>query len=123
MNVYASSYSAARRDLERAFEVVVGLAGESDDDVGRDREVGHDATGLGQPLEVPVAGVAAVHQCQHAVAPGLERIVQVLADGRRLGHRSERLGPHVLGVGARVPNPPDPGDCADVAEQIGEQRT
>ena len=68
--------------LERALEVVVGLAGEADDDVGRHGQVGHRRPGGGQALEVALGRVAAVHGGQHPVAARLERQVQVLAHGR-----------------------------------------
>ena len=66
-------------DLERALEVVVGLAGEADDDVGRHRQIGNGGAGRRQPLEVALGGVAAVHRGQHAIGAGLQRVVQVLA--------------------------------------------
>ena len=51
-----------RDDLERALEVVVGLAREADDDVGGHGEVGdRSSRAVGQPLEVALGGVAAVH--------------------------------------------------------------
>ena len=77
---------------------------------------------LGEPLEVALGGVAAVHRGEHAVAAGLQRVVQVLAHRAGLGHRRERLGAHVLGVRARVADPPDALDRADGAQQVGEQR-
>ena len=57
-----------RGDLERAREVVVGLAGEADDDVGRHGEVGDAARAVGEALEVALGGVAAVHRRQDPVA-------------------------------------------------------
>ena len=83
---------------------------------------GTDAAGVGEPFEVARRRVAAVHGGQHAIAAGLQRVVQVLAHGRGLGHRRERLRPHVLGVRAGEPHPPDPVDGADDPQQIGEQR-
>ena len=83
-------------DLERALEVGVGLAGEADDDVGGDREVGDRGARRGEALEVAGRGVAAVHARERAVAPRLERQVQVLAHRGALGHRRDRLGPQVL---------------------------
>ncbi len=43
------------------FEVAVGLAGEADDDVGGERDVAFGGLGPGDALEVPVAGVLALH--------------------------------------------------------------
>ena len=72
--------------------------------------------------EVALGGVAAVHRGQHAVGAGLQRVVQLRAHGRRLGHRGERLGPHVLGVRRREADPADAVDGTDGPQQVGEQR-
>ena len=122
MNVKASSKRASAATSSVRCEVVVGLAGEADDDVGRHGEVGHDAAGLGEAGEVALGRVAAVHRGEHAIGAGLQRVVQLRAHGRRLGHRGERLGPHVLGVRRREADPADAVDGADGAQQIGEQR-
>ena len=81
-------------DLERALEVGVGLAGEADDDVGGDREVGDRVARRREPLEVALGGVAAVHARERAVAPRLQRQVQVLAHATRTrpSPRSSRAG-------------------------------
>ena len=109
-------------DLERALEVVVGLAREADDDVGRHGEVGHDAPGVGEAGEVALGRVAAVHGGEHAIRAGLQRVVQLRAHRIGLGHRRERLQAHVLGVGRREPDPADAIDLAGGAQQVGEQR-
>ena len=123
MNVKASSKRGVGSHLEGALEVVVGLAREADDDVRRDREIGHDATGLGEAFEVAGRGVATVHGGEHPVGPGLQRVVQLRAHGRRLGDRGERVGPHVLRVRRGEADAPDPRDGAGGAQQVGEQRT
>ena len=110
-------------DLERLLEVVVGLTGEADDDVGRHGEIGHDPPGLVELGEVPLGGVAPVHGGEDAVGAGLQRVVQVRADGGDVGHRGERLGAHVLRVRRREPDPADAVDVTGGAEQVGEQRT
>ena len=109
-------------DLERGGEVVLGLPREADDDVGGDGEVRDDPPGLGQPVEVALRRVAAVHRGQHAVGAGLQRVVEVRAHRRRLGHRGERLGAHVLGVRRREAHTADPVDGTDLPQQVGEQR-
>ena len=108
--------------LERALEVVVGLAGEADDEVGGDREVGDRGTRGGQPLEVALGGVAAVHAGERAVAPRLQREVQVLAHRRALGHRRDGLGPQVLRVRRREADAVDAVDRVERAQQVGELR-
>ncbi len=110
-------------DLERPLEVVVGLAGEADDDVGAHGQVVDRGASLAESLEVPVGRVAAVHQRQHAIAARLQRVVQVLAHRRCGRHRREGVGTHVLGVGAGVADAADARHRAHLAQQFGEQRT
>ena len=108
--------------LERALEVVVGLAGEADDEVGGDREIGDRGAGVGEAPQVALGGVAAVHAGQRAVAPRLQRQVQVLAHRRALGHRGDGLGPQVLRVRRREADAVDAVDRVERAEEVGELR-
>ena len=101
---------------QRLFEISLGLAGEADDDVGRHGQVIDGAAGFGQACEIPLGGVSAVHQREHPVAPGLQGVVQVLADGCGFRHCGERVGAHVLRVWARVTDPSDTVDGTDVAK-------
>ena len=109
-------------DVERGGEVVVGLAREADDDVGGHGEVGDDAPGLGQPLQVAGGGVPPVHRREDPIRSGLERVVQLLAHGGCGRHRPERLGAHVLGVRRREAHPTDAVDAPGRLEQVGEER-
>ena len=72
--------------------------------------------------EVALGGVAAVHARQRAVAPRLQRQVQVLAHRRALGHRRDRLGPEVLRVRRREADAVDAVDRVERAQQVGELR-
>ena len=80
------------------------------------------ARAVGEPLEVAVGAVAAVHAGEDVVAPGLERQVQVLAHADALGHRRDRVGAQVLRVRRREPDPLDAVDRVDGAQQVGELR-
>ena len=123
MNVKASSKRASAATSKRRREVVVGLTRKPDDDVGRHGEVGNDPAGFGEAVEVArAARVTTVHRGQHTVGAGLQRIVQLLADRRRTGHRDERLGAHVLGMRRREADATDALDGADGFEEVGEQR-
>ena len=75
-----------------------------------------------EPLEVALGGVAAVHARERAVAPRLQRQVQVLAHARALGHRRDRVGAQILRVRRREPDPLDAVDRVDRAQQVGELR-
>ena len=63
-----------------------------------------------------------MHQRQHAIAAGLQRIVEVLAHGGAGRHGSERMRAHVLGVRACEPHPTQTRHGADRRQKIREQR-
>ena len=110
-------------DGERLLEVVLALAGEPDDDVGRHRQVVDGGPGRRQPLEVARRRIAAAHGAQHPVAARLEREVQLLAHLGRLGHGRDRFGPQVLRVRAGEAHASDPLDPTDGAQEVGEERS
>ena len=72
--------------LERLAEVLLRLAGEADDDVGGQRQVGDGGAHLLDQPQVALAAVRPPHRLQHAGRAGLERQVRVLADRVALGH-------------------------------------
>ena len=96
--------------VQRLGEVLLGLAGEPDDDVGRDRDVGDRGADRVEPTEVSLAPVRAPHRLEHAVGARLQREVDVLADGRRLGHRVDHVGGEVVRMRRREPHPSDAVD-------------
>ncbi len=67
-------------DLQRLLEVLLRLAGEADDDVGRQGDVGDAGADHLDAVEESLARVGAAHRLQDAAAAGLERQVDVLAD-------------------------------------------
>ena len=70
-------------DVERLAEVVLGLAREADDEVGRQRDVRHRGADAVDEGQVALARVGAAHRLEHARGARLQRQVQVLADRRR----------------------------------------
>ena len=112
-----------RHDLERVLEVVVGLAGEADDEVGGDREVGDRRPGRGQPLEIALARCSpdawrpAPGRCPTATAGGGAGT----PPGSRPWPRSSRAaGPWGAGWCSGRGGCPRPS--ATAAQQLGEQR-
>ena len=88
-------------DFERLGEVGVCLAGEADDDVGRQREVGDRCAQLADEREIAVARVRAPHRLEDARRAGLERQVRVLADsGAVRPSRRSRLAGSPSGAGS-----------------------
>ena len=107
-------------DLERLGEVLLGLAGEADDDVGRDRRIGHVLADQRDAVQVALAVVGAAHRLEDPARSRLQRQVDVLADGLALGVGEQHVLPHVLGVRARVADPLDAVDRVDRAQQLRE---
>ena len=101
--------------LERLAEVVLGLAGEADDDVGAEGDVGDRGAHAGDEVEVALAGVGAAHRLEDARRAGLERQMDVLADGVALGDRGDHRLAEVLRVRAREADALDPVDRVAVA--------
>ena len=110
-------------DLERALEVVVGLAGEADDEVGGDGEVGDGGAGRGEPLEVALGGVAAVHR-----APACGRCPTAAAGAGARTPPASRPWPRSsrarrsFGCGLREADARMPSTAPTRAQQVGEQR-
>src|SRR5436190_8506204 len=106
--------------FERLLEVALGLAGEADDDVGRQREVGDAGPEVVHETQVALAAVRAPHRLQDARRARLERKMRVLADGLALGHRGDHVPPEVLRVRAREADALDSVDRVDRAQELGE---
>ena len=95
-------------DVEGLREVLLGLAREPHDDVGRDRDLRDRLPDRVQPPEVALAPVGALHRLQDAVRARLQREVDVLADLLALRHRLDHVGREVVRVRGREPDPPEP---------------
>ena len=79
-------------------EVLLFLAREADDDVGREGEVWHRGAQPRDELEVLLARVAAVHGLQDARRAALDREVEVGHHRGGLRHGGDDLVGEVLGV-------------------------
>ncbi len=62
-----------------------------------------------------------MHSSEDTITTGLQGVVEVLANRRCGSHSRERLGTHVLGVGAGEAHPADTRHRANLGEQIVEQ--
>jgi len=99
--------------------LVVGLAGEAHDHVGRQGE-----TGAGQPqgahaVDVLGAGVAADHPLEDPVAAGLHGHVHVLGEDFEVAVGGDEGGGEVARVRAGVAQAPQGGDLGDDAAEQG----
>ena len=71
---------------------------EAGEHVGRNAAVGHRGTDACDAVQIPLAGIFAVHQFQHLVAAALHRQVDVVADVVVAGHRVDDGVAQVLGI-------------------------
>ncbi len=109
-----------RDDVERLLEVLLGLAGEADDDVRADREVGDRRAHLLGQREVALLRVRAAHRLEDARRAGLQRQVHLLTDGVAFGHRRDHRLTEVFRVRAREADALDPVDRVAGAQQLTE---
>ena len=107
-------------DLERLLEVLLGLAREADDDVGRQREVRDRGAELVHEPQVALAAVGAPHRLEDAGRARLQRQVRVLADRVALRHRGDHVAAEVLRMRAREADALDALDGVDGAQELGE---
>ena len=81
----------------RVREVGVGLAGEANDHIGGQCDVGGMRSQGGDQVEVVATPVEATHALEYAVAAGLQWDVKVPAESRRRG-QLDQLGGEVVGI-------------------------
>ena len=103
-------------------EVLLRLAGETDDQVGREGQVRDGGAHLVHEPQEPLAAVSATHRLQDSRRAGLERQVRVLADRVALGHCGDHRRPEILRMRAREADPPDSVHGVAGAEQLAEVR-
>ena len=128
--------AAARREDEREGAVVadlladgqglrevgLGLAREADDDVRRDRRVGHVLADQRDAVEVALAAVRPAHRLEDPRRARLQRQMDVLADRRQPRVREDHVLAHVLRMRARVADALDAVDRVEPLQQLGERR-
>ena len=111
----------SRDGVDRLGELGVGLAGEADDDVGRDRRPVEPLLHQPAAVDEPPAAPAAAHAAQHAVAAALHRDVQVRATlSRMVGHHVDQLARDLGGFDAREPHAEVAGQLGNLPHQVRE---
>jgi len=105
----------------RGLEILLGLIGETDDEIARDCHVRHDRPRLFEHLQVMGGRVVAVHRLEDAIRPALGGHVQVSAHLRRIRHHTEDvLQVLVAGIARHKPDPLDAGNLGRHVEQVGQ---
>jgi hypothetical protein len=107
-------------ERDGVFEVLVGLAGEANDDVRRERDVAPCGFGPGNALEVPVAGVVALHGLEDGGAAGLDGEMDVVAEGGDGVDDVDDVAGEVAGVRGGKADALNARDFAYGGEEFGE---
>ncbi len=107
-------------DRERLGEVVLALAREADDHVGRERQAGHRLAQALRERDEALLRVGAAHRPEDAGGARLQRQMHVLADRRAFSVGGDHVVAHVLGVRARVADAVDAGHRIEQAQQVAE---
>ena len=102
------------------LELLLGLTGEADNDVGSQNQIGHDGLGVGHLLQVGLPVIVAVHGLQHTGRAGLEGQVQLLGDLGILCHGVEELLGSVSGMAGHEADEEIAGELGNRGQQIGK---
>ena len=105
--------AGALDDVERARESVLVLAGEADDHVGGEVEVGERL----ELRDVLRRRVPPAHRAEDAVVSGLQRHVQMRRRDARLAQRGDEVVRQVVHLDRREPQALDPRQRARLADQ------
>jgi hypothetical protein len=103
------------------FEVGVGLAGEADDHVAGDGDVALGGVDPAHALEVPVAGVLAGHGLENGGGAGLDREMDVVAEGGGGVDGLDDVAGEVAGVRGGEADAADAWEFTNGDEEFGER--
>ena len=109
--------------IERVLEVLLGLAGEPDDQIGGDCGMRDGGAHLLEDRQVAVGAVRAAHGPQHPVRTRLHRHMKGRADIRCLRHRLDDVVGELGRVRRGEPHPLEPVDPPACAQQLRERPT
>ena len=111
-----------RDDPQRRLELGLGLAGEADDEVAGDGDVGARGADPVEDAQIGIGVVAAVHRLQHAVAARLHRQMQIGHQLFDLGMGADQALGHVVGMAGRVADAGEARQRVERADQGVEAR-
>ena len=109
-------------DLERRLEIFLGLAGEADDEVAGNGDVGPRGADLLDGPQIAVGDVAAVHRLEDAVAARLHRQMEVGHQFVDLAMGGDQAVGHVGGMAGGVADALQAIDLGERADQAVEAR-
>ena len=110
----------ALHQFQGIFKFLVGLAGESHNDVGGQNDIGHDGAGVIHQFQILRRRIAAVHLLEDPVIARLERQMDMAGDFGILGHGIKQLFCGVLGVAGHEPQQEFAGQLGQFRQQVRE---
>ena len=105
-------------EVEQLLELVVGLAGEADDEGGADGDVRHGGAEAGEGVEDHRDVVGALHTSEDGGAAVLKGDVEVVTDLRNGGHGFDEWLADASGIGVHKA---EPGDLRNGGGELAEQ--
>ena len=108
--------------VEGVLEVLLRLAGEADNDIGRQRGVRQFFAHLVQDAEELLRAIRAAHVFKHLVGARLQRHVQLRAHIQGLGHRVNHIGGKFRRVRGGKAHPLQALDLTAGAQELGKGR-
>ena len=109
-------------ELAGLREILLGFAGKTDDDIGREIHVRADPAQIVDDLLVALAGVGPVHRAQDAVAARLQRQVHVFTQFRQPAVGLDQIPLESQRMRRRETDAGEAVDRVDPFEQLHERR-
>ena len=105
---------------DRVLEFLLRLAGETDDDVAGQNQLGHDLAAIVRQLQIFLAVIVPVHGFQHPVVAGLEGQVELLCDPGVFRNGVKELFACVLRVARHEAQPEFARQLCDLGHEVGK---
>ena len=105
---------------DRVLEFVLRLAGETDDHVAGQNQIGHDRAAIVRQLQIFFAVIVPVHGFQHPVVAGLEGQVELLGDLGVFRNGIKEFFACVLRVARHEAQPELARQLCDLGQEVGK---
>src|SRR5205085_1515944 len=108
-------------EIEQVFKLLLGLAGETDDEGRADGDAGDPGADAGDECLDVFARSLAPHEFEHARMDVLERNVDVAADVAARGDAGDEFVAPMRGMGVEQANPKLAFDLVERAQELGQR--
>ena len=105
---------------DRVLEFLLRLAGEADDHVAGQNQLGHDLAAIVRQLQIFLAVIVPVHGLQHPVVAGLEGQVELLGDPGVFRNGIKEFFACVLRVARHEAQPEVSRQLCDLGHEVGK---